>query len=310
MIDPMILVVGESIVDVVARPDGTRAEHAGGSPANVAVGLGRLGLEVTLATTIGDDEHGTLLRGHLAAAGVHLQPGLSVPERSARALATLDDEGGATYSFDITWDPGRIWAESMPEITHTGSIAAFLQPGADDVEDLLRRLAPTSIVTFDPNIRPDLLPDHAAAVERTETCVQLADLVKVSDEDLWWLHPDEDPADAARRWLRSGPAAVIVTLGRRGARTFTAHGSVSVPASAESVVDTVGAGDAFMSGIIAALHDEGLLGLTGSAELRDADLNLWRRVTAVAARSSAIVVSRAGAEPPWREELFGPAPPR
>ncbi|MGJ9413356.1 carbohydrate kinase [Aeromicrobium sp. CF4.19] len=301
----MILIAGEALVDVVHRADGSTSAHAGGSPANVAVGLGRLDLPVQLAATMADDGHGRLLREHLTSAGVMRLDGLNVPERTASAAATLDEDGTATYEFDITWDPGRIETDDPPEIVHTGSIAAFLPPGADEVEDLLRRHAPTSIVTFDPNIRPSLVPDRAATRERVASLVQLADIVKVSDEDLAWLEPGEAPEDVARQWLGQGPAAVVVTHGGEGSRTHTPLGSVAVPTSARNVVDTVGAGDAFMSGIIAALVDEGLMGITGSSQLRAADLTLWRRVSEVAARSAGIVVGRAGSQPPWREELFG-----
>lgn len=301
----MILVVGEALVDVVRRPDSGTSTHPGGSPANVAVGLGRLGLPVDLAATVGHDDHGTVLRRHLETAGVRLLDGLRVPSRTAVAEATLADDGSASYTFDLTWDPGAITPRTPPEILHTGSIAAYLSPGADAVEDLVRAHAPTSIVTFDPNVRPALVPDREHARRQVATFTRLADIVKVSDEDLAWLEPDTDVDLVARRWLDDGPAAVVVTLGSRGARTYTHHGSLAMPSSPERVVDTVGAGDAFMSGLVGALVHEGLMGLTGSAELHAADLVLWRRVTAVAARSAAIVVGRAGSQPPWREELFG-----
>lgn len=301
----MILVVGEALVDVVRRPDSGTSVHPGGSPANVAVGLGRLGLPVDLAATVGDDDHGTVLRRHLETAGVHLLDGLNVPSRTAVAEATLSRDGSATYTFDLTWDPGAITPRRAPEIIHTGSIAAYLSPGADVVEDLVRRHAPTSIVTFDPNVRPALVPDREHARAQVTAFTRLADIVKVSDEDLAWLEPDTDVDLVAQRWLAEGPAAVVVTLGAQGARTYTHHGSLAMPSSPERVVDTVGAGDAFMSGLVGALVHEGLMGLTGSAELHAADLVLWRRVTSVAARSAAIVVGRAGSQPPWREELFG-----
>ena len=301
----MILVAGEALVDVVHRPDGSTSAHPGGSPANVAVGLGRLGLSTHLAATVADDAHGRLIREHLQAAGVSLLDGLETPERTATAAATLDDAGAASYDFDISWAPGPIRPDEAPEIVHTGSIAAFLSPGATDIEDLLRQQAPTAIITFDPNIRPSLIPDRDTARARVEALVHLSDVVKVSDEDLAWLEPDASVDDVVARWLASGPAAVIVTLGAQGSRTYTAVGSLAVPTAAHDVVDTVGAGDAFMSGLIGALVQEGLMGLTGSSELRAADLVLWRRVSTVAARSAGIVVGRAGSQPPWRSELFG-----
>ena len=299
----MVLVIGETLVDVVERPDGSRTEHAGGSPANVAVGLGRLGLTPTLATTLATDDHGALVRMHLAESGVRLLPGLRPLERTSTAIARLDDTGAADYDFDITWDPGLIWADDVPDLVHTGSIAAFLAPGADDVEDTLRRLAPMCTVTFDPNIRPSLLQSRDATVDRLEALLPLCDVVKVSDEDLLWLEPHSDPADTARSWLEAGPAAVVMTMGARGARTYTRRGSVASRALASHVVDTVGAGDAFMSGLIWALKDEEMTGVVGSTELHAAEVTLWRRVTDFASRCSAFVVGRSGAQPPWEHEL-------
>lgn len=299
----MVLVIGESLVDIVERPDGTRVQHPGGSPANVAVGVGRLGITPTLATTLATDDHGALVRMHLAESGVRLLPGLREAERTATAVARIDRTGGATYDFDITWDPGPIRVDVAPDIVHAGSIACFLQPGADAVEDVLRQLAPMSIVTFDPNIRPTLLDSRDAALERVETLLTLADVVKVSDEDLAWLEPHSDPADTARSWLDAGPAAVMMTMGARGTRTYTQRGSVASRAQAHRVIDTVGAGDAYMSGVLTALKEEGLDGVQGSTAMRAADVALWRRVGEFASRCSAFVVARAGAQPPWEHEL-------
>ena len=303
----MMLVVGESIVDVVQRPDGSVTEHAGGSPANVAVGLARLGLETTLASTIGQDDHGALIRMQLADAGVRLMEGLAVPERTATSTAILDDEGTPSYTFDLTWAPGPISADLAPDAVHVGSIAAFLQPGSDDVEDLLRRVAPTSVVTFDPNIRPAMLPAREQVLAHLRQIVPLTDIVQASLDDLEWLAPGVDPGVVARRWLDSGPAAVIVTMGPRGSRIHTRWGSIMVPATPARVVDTVGAGDAHLAGLLSALDDEAALGPDGATELRMVDLSFWRRVGTVAARAAAIAVARPGAQPPWRDELYDEA---
>ncbi len=268
----MILVVGEAIVDVVERPGGSRTEHPGGSPANVAVGLGRLGLDVVLATSIGDDAFGSLIAAHLIDAGVELGIGSRGPGRTSSAVARLDADGAATYDFDITWDPGAIEIPEAVDVLHTGSIAATLAPGADDVEALVERLAPTAIVSFDPNIRPALLPHRDDTVARVERLIALADVVKVSDEDLAWLSPDEASEDVAARWLESAPALVVVTRGAAGSSAFARAGRVDVPAESGTVVDTVGAGDSFMSGLLAALDREGLLTVRRRDDLRVIDL--------------------------------------
>ena len=300
----MILVVGEAIVDVVERSDGARTEHAGGSPANVAVGLGRLGLDVTLATTIGDDAYGHLIESHLENSGVNLADGSRRVGLTSSAIAHLAPDGSAAYDFEVTWDPGLIPAPDGVSAVHTGSIAATLEPGADDVEMLLRELEPTAIVSLDPNIRPALLPDHEDVARRIVRLVEHADVVKVSDEDLAWLSPDK-PADAvAERWLEAGPAIVVITRGAEGSMALARSGRLDVPASTTSVIDTVGAGDAYMSGLLAGLHREGLLTSDRRSDLHDIDAETLHRVTSVATRSAAWTVGRAGAEPPARAELL------
>ena len=291
----MILVVGEAIVDVVERPDGSRTEHAGGSPANVAVGLGRLGLDVMLATAIGDDTYGAMIEAHLKNSGVILAEGSRHVGLTSEAIAHLSPDGSATYDFEVTWDPGLITAPDGVVAVHTGSIAATLEPGADDVEMLLRELEPSAIVSLDPNIRPPLLPDHDDVARRIERLIGLADVVKVSDEDLRWLSPDEPVEAVAERWLEAGPAIVVITRGTEGSTVFARSGRLDAPAEPTTVVDTVGAGDAYMAGLIAGLHREELLNVERRAQLRAIDLVALGRVVATATERAAWTVGRAGA---------------
>jgi len=300
----MILVVGEAIVDVVERPDGSRTEHAGGSPANVAVGLGRLGLDVMLATAIGDDAYGTMIEAHLTSSGVKLSDGSRRVGLTSSAIAHLAPDGSATYDFEVTWDPGLISAPDGVSAVHTGSIAATLEPGADDVEMLLRELAPTAIVSLDPNIRPDLLPDHEDVARRIERLVGLADVVKVSDEDLAWLGSDEPGDRVAEQWLEAGPAIVVITRGAEGSTAFSRSGRIDVSTTPTTVVDTVGAGDSYMSGMLAGLEREGLLAVEHRDDLGAIAPETLARVTSAASASAAWTVSRPGAEPPSPEELW------
>ena len=300
----MILVVGEAIVDVVERPDGSRTEHAGGSPANVAVGLGRLGLDVTLATAIGDDAYGAMIESHLSDSGVRLADGSKGPRLTSEAIAHLSPDGSATYDFEVTWDPGLITPPDGVVAVHTGSIAATLEPGADDVEMLLRELEPRAVVSLDPNIRPSLLPDHDEVARRIERLVGLADVVKVSDEDLAWLYPDAPVDEMASRWLDSGPAFVAITRGSEGSTAFARSGRLDAPVQPTTVVDTVGAGDSFMSGLLAGLDREGMLAATSRDALLDIDPESLARVMSGAARSAAWTVARAGAQSPSRGVLW------
>jgi fructokinase len=149
---PRALVVGEALVDAVRRPDGETAEHPGGSPANVAIGLGRLGRRVDLLTWLGDDAHGDLVRAHLTGSDVHVLTGDRAPERTAVATAHLDAAGVATYDFDLTWDIPATFAEDAgnPLVVHTGSIAAVLEPGGPAVARLVEERRAVATITYAP----------------------------------------------------------------------------------------------------------------------------------------------------------------
>lgn len=299
------LVVGEALVDVVRRSAGTPTVHPGGSPANVAIGLGRLGRRVDLLTWLADDAYGDLVRTHLAASDVHVLAGDRGPERTPVATAHLDAAGVATYEFDLTWDlPGR-WDEGddAPAVVHTGSIATVLVPGGEAVARLLAERRTTATLTYDPNLRPALMGSPEATLPIVERLVTLADVVKVSDEDLAWLHPGAAPIEVARDWVRRGPAMVVVTLGGEGALAVTAGDELSVSAPVVSVVDTVGAGDSFMAGLIDGLWRADLLGAAARDRLRAIDTGTLKKVLSRCATIAAITVSRAGANPPTAAEL-------
>ena len=300
-----ILVVGEALVDIVERVDGTRAEHPGGSPANVALGLARLGRSATLLTRVGTDRRGLAVQAHLTSSGVRLAAGSVTAAGTSTATARIDEHGVASYLFDLDWDlPAEITLGSASAL-HTGSIAAFLAPGGEAVVRLVEQATGKVTVSYDPNARPRLMGDPVAARHRVEHIVTLCDLVKVSDEDLDWLAPGHDPVEVAAGWLALGPAVVVVTRGRRGSLALTAAGRVDVPAPAITVVDTVGAGDSFMSGLIDHLAGAGLLGAASRPALRSLDLAEVEAMLRHAARIAAVTCSRAGADPPTRAELDG-----
>ncbi|MET0435203.1 MAG: carbohydrate kinase [Cellulomonas sp.] len=300
------LVVGEALVDVVLRPGAEPAEHPGGSPANVAIGLGRLGRRVDLLTWLADDAHGDLVREHLAGSDVHVLAGDRGPERTPVARAHLDAEGAATYEFDLTWDLPTRWdeGEDAPAVVHTGSIATVIAPGGEAVAHLLADRRDTSTITYDPNLRPALMGSPEDTLPVVERLVALADVVKVSDEDLAWLHPGVAPAEIARDWLGRGPALVVVTLGGEGALAISAAGDeVLVEAPRVQVADTVGAGDSFMGALIDGLWTADLLGAAARDRLRAIDRPTVERVLVRCARVAAITVSRSGANPPTSADL-------
>jgi fructokinase len=292
-----VLVVGEALVDIVVTPEGTVA-HPGGSPANVALGLGRLGLDVGLLTTLGPDERGRGIERHLRESGVEVLPSSFSATRTSTAVATIGADGSARYEFDVAWDlPGRLEVGS-PRLVHTGSIAAFLEPGATAVRGYLASVGAEQ-VTFDPNIRPALVGSREAAVAAFEEATALATTVKLSDEDAEWLYPGAELDTVLRRVLTLGPRLAVLTLGARGSRLATPSFTIDVPPVRVEVVDTIGAGDTYMASLIASL-------LASGAELTPEVVGgAGRR----AARAAALTVSRAGADLPWRHELEDGADP-
>jgi fructokinase len=295
------LVVGEALIDIVRHKGETLGEHVGGSPLNVAVGLALLGRQVDFLTWISDDRRGRRIADYLHDAGVNLADGSTAASRTATALADLDENGAATYQFDIDWRVSPTSDANTPLVLHTGSIATALRPGCEGVATLIGNHASSTTISFDPNIRPAFFADADEARARVESIVARSDVVKASDEDMRWLAPNATPEELAARWLAMGPAAVVVvTFGALGSYAICRSGDVRIPAYPTEVVDTVGAGDSFMTGLLDAIWDLGLLGGHRRVQLRDIDTEALRRVLKVAALSSALTVARAGAVLPDR----------
>lgn len=297
------LVIGEALIDIVQRDGRVIGEHVGGSPLNVAIGLGRLGRSVDLLTHIGPDERGKRIVEYVEASGVQLVPGSVTAERTPTAMARLDASGAADYAFDIEWALSGTPEVAPPLVAHTGSIAAFLDPGCLATAALLDTYRPSATITYDPNVRPALSSDHEQTRTRIERMVERADVVKASDEDLQWIDPKVEPERMARTWLELGPSIVVVTMGSGGALATCAAGAVRVPALPVEVVDTVGAGDAFMTGLIDALWTLGLLGAAKRTALAGISLADLQTVAQVAAKVAAVTVTRAGADLPDRAAL-------
>jgi len=298
-----VLVVGESLVDVVRTLSGNLHEYAGGSAANVAVALARLGRPTRLATSFAADHHGEMIAAHLDRAGVTLACDPGAVDHTSTAQATLGSEGAASYTFDIDWRLLPVPDDEDPLVAHTCSLGAVLLPGADDVLALLERLRHRATVSYDVNARPAVTGTGPDVVARVERMVAVADLVKASDEDLETLYPDRTYADTAAALLELGPAAVVVTRGAEGALWLDREGPVEVEPRPVTVADTIGAGDTFGAALIDALWDRERLGAEGRAALRVLPRAEVTEVLEHATRAAAITVSRPGADPPYRHEL-------
>jgi fructokinase len=222
------------------------------------------------------------------------------------AIATISETGAATYEFDLSYEIPEHWTSpaAAPLVVHTGSIATVIAPGGQDIVPILTAHRATATITYDPNLRPSLMPVPELTRPVVEGLVGLADVVKVSDEDLSWLAPGVAPEETARQWLELGPAAVVVTLGGEGAVALTRSGHrVEVAAPRVTVADTVGAGDSFMGGLVDGLWSANLLGGDRRRALEAAGPQQWLAVLERCARIAAITVSRPGANPPTAAEL-------
>ena len=306
--DTFLTVIGESLVDIISDPrraDLSRA-HPGGSPLNVAVGAARLDLPTSLVTHFAADRHGLLIEEHLQANGVQVINGGSAS--TSTALATLGPDGAADYAFSISW---AINGASLPALAavkgsihvHTGSIATVLPPGDQATLGLVEAAREHATISFDPNCRPAISPDVAAARRQAEVFVAASDIVKASDEDLSWLYPDRTPEESLQAWLELGPAVVALTRGAAGPVILSGNGRVEMAAEAITVADTVGAGDSFMAGLISGLAQLGALGAGGRHRLQTLALDQLLALAAYANRAAAITCSRTGANPPRSAEL-------
>ena len=300
------LVLGESLVDIVERHDGERTEYVGGSPLNVALGLSRLGEPVDFGTRFGNDDRGHRIAAQLAAGDVSLVPGSDTAERTSTALAHLDEKAAATYTFDLVWDLARVTVPEGTHHVHTGSIAAVLEPGGTQVVQALRAARDRATVSYDPNVRVHIMTDLVAAKARIEEVIALSDVVKASDEDLAALYPELSVPEVLRHWGAMGPAVLVVTRGADGV-VFSGPRTrevASEPTRATTVVDTVGAGDSFMAGLVSGLLADGLLGgPEARARLAEAMLRDIRPALERGLACSAITVAHAGAYGPTLAEL-------
>lgn len=285
--------MGEALVDVVPLAKGN-LEYPGGSPANVAFGLGRLGVPTSLLTALGNDPRGRLIEEHLASAGVELYPGSRRPGRTSSATVQFSDDGSASYDIDMDWNVPYIDPKCWPRVVHTGSVASFLAPGATVVRALVERAGAHSIVTYDPNIRPALLGSHAEALQIFEELLPLTDLVKLSDEDARWLYPRRSPTAALDRILELGPTVAAITLGSEGSLLRTRDTQFAVAPERATVIDTIGAGDSYMSALI-----RGLV----RYDCREFTTDILQLLGRLASTAAAITVARAGANPPTALEI-------
>jgi fructokinase len=303
--DRLIVVAGEALVDLVLEREGTTTRHLGGGSYNAARTIGRLGLAPTFVGRISSDVHGRALRAGLAQSDVRLDGVVDTDDPTTFALVELDHDGAASYRFyadgtsiaGLLPDQARAAMPPLAAALHVGGLGLVFEPQARAIAALVREAPSTTLVMLDPNCRPGAAPHPAAHRERLRELLVRVDVVKASEEDLAYLEPEQPALRTARELLQRGPAVVLLTQGSRGVTVMSQSAHVAVAAPPVSVVDTIGAGDAFGGGWLAAWVAGGL----GRADLDDFDALV--RTTRFAAQVAARTCEQAGAEPPYALRL-------
>ena len=293
-----IWVCGEVLIDIL--PTGP---VVGGGPANTAKALARLGYDVDFIDGISTDAYGLSARKELSRDGVGLDLSLSSDKPTCTATVTLDSKGSASYEFLIdgtaTFDFNASWLPDperfKPSVLHIGTLVTIIEPGASVLFDWAVRVGEFAPIVFDPNIRPSVMADREKYAAAVEKWVGISSVVKVSDDDINWLYPDESLDVVAHRWIAAGVSCVVITRGAHGLIGFTEHGMEEVDGAKVDVVDTVGAGDTVGAIVVEGVIKHSVHGLQGHA------LNEVLHKAAVAA---GITCSRAGAQPPRTHELL------
>ena len=303
-----ILVAGEALVDLIPPPGGGDSLQVvlGGSPFNTAIGLGRMGVPTAYAGRLSLDVNGDRFAQALSSSGVSLEHVLRAKAPSPLAYVTPGTAAsGPRYAFYLratAYDgPSplpRVWPAAVAHL-HVGSFAALAGKAGEATLAAFKLAKKFASTSFDPNIRPFVLPPQKKVVPMVEERVALSGIVKASDEDLEWLYPGRDPMEAAAFWAKAGPRLVVLTRGSKGATALAGKAHVTLPAPAIKLIDTVGAGDSFMSALLAIMHEEAALGVG----LRVPDAAAMARWVAFAIKAAAITCGRKGANPPLRDEL-------
>jgi fructokinase len=302
----VIVIGGEALVDLVEE-DGSLRPVAGGGPFNTAIAFGRLDVAVGFLGVISRDAYGQMLAQQLVDAGVDMSLVRWSDAPTPQAVVHPGHDGKHEFTFDIR---GTTFVDlpthELPDLgddawaIHVGTLALAIDPPASAYEAFVDREAGRRQIILDPNVRPAIFGDAVAYRRRFERLAQLADLVKMSEDDAAWIYPGMSSEDVLELLLGFGPRVVAMTRAANGAVAGSVDGFVEVPGIRVTVVDTVGAGDSFGAAFVAALVDEGAFGPRATRVVDEAVLT---RAVSYAVAASALTCTRTGAVPPSRDEI-------
>ena len=304
----MITVTGEALIDLVIDGDGCPRPRPGGGPFNTARTIGRLGLAPAFLGRLSRDGFGDQLRARLDQDGVTLAVPQLADAPTTLAVVDVDAAGAPRYRFYLAGTSSAaleypLLTAALPDgmtALHAGTLALVMEPIATSIERLITTdLPPGALVMIDPNCRPAAIADRPAYQARLARILRRADVVKASVEDLAYLYPGATARAAAAALLGQGPRLVLVTDGPRPAWAFLPGQEMSVAVPVVPVVDTIGAGDAFGGAFLAWWSGNGL---TKSDLQRAGPVH---GALQAATEVASVTCTRAGAEPPWLEELAG-----
>lgn len=293
-----IWVLGDAVVDLLPDGEGRLLQCPGGAPANVAVGIARLGGQSAFIGRVGDDPFGRFMAKTLADEKVDVKSmRLDPAHRTSTVVVDLDDQGERSFTFmvrpsaDLFLESADLPTFSAGEWLHVCSIALSAEPSRSATfEAMAATREAGGYVSFDPNIRPDLWPDENALRRCLEQALQSADVVKLSVEELAFLTGNVEVNVGLDALMARCPARlVLVTQGKEGVIAWHDGAVKHYPATPVECVDTTGAGDAFVAGL--------LYGLAAGQDLTP--------VIALAQRCGALATTAKGAMTalPWQHDL-------
>ncbi len=312
----MFVICGEALIDIFVEDNQQSPNESfpmqacvGGSPFNVAIGLARLGQPAALFTGISNDMFGKRLSTVLDLEGVSQELIVKKSLPTTVAFVEKDQNGVPTYSFygegtadrSITSDDINFDMDD-PIAIHLGSYSIVSQPTADSLLSLVKKYSGKCLISLDPNIRAIVEPDMKVWHDRVEELVSLADIVKVSDEDLALMYPDIEPEKIVKRWLATGLKLIVLTRGSEGSSLWSANIQINVETPKIKVIDTVGAGDTYQAALLDSVGELFLKYSNDWAEqLTEEKI---RKIGEYSAAAAAITCSRQGADLPTKAEIM------